>query len=463
MNLLRSILALAVLTAGIAAHASISAPYIDPKLRPLFNGESTSRQPVTVIAIFQDKLQIPEYVRSNSYSATRIAMMKNSLKSQERAAQILRTTEARNEFKQLWIINGMLIRMAAKDIRRVATLPGVTKIYANHSVRLIDEVNARRVSRAEMADPYTYGLVKLGIPTIREKLPTLTGKGVRVGILDTGIDPNHADLKGKVVLWKDFTSNPKNEPYDDNKHGTHCAGTIAGGAASGTAIGVAPEASLVIAKFLDGGGSGTWEGALSSMQWLADPDGNPNTADAPHLISNSWGGSAPDADEDPADNLLCVAVGNWVKVGILPVFANGNAGPSSGSVGLPGGCPNAMGVGATDKNDKIANFSSRGPAIWKTGSFVKPEVSAPGKDIISSVPGGGYASLSGTSMATPHVAGMAALVFQFDQNMKAEQVANLMMKSAFDLGTPGMDNDYGTGRIDAVKALAPLVERYGRP
>jgi subtilisin family serine protease len=193
------------------------------------------------------------------------------------------------------------------------------------------------------------------------------------------------------------------------------------------------------------------------MQWIADPDGDPSTKDAPRLVSNSWGGGAPSPGDDPSKDVLCTAVDAWVKVGMLPVFANGNSGPSKSSVGVPGACPSALGIGATDKNDDITSFSSRGPAVWKTGTIVKPNASAPGKDVISSVPGGKYRALSGTSMATPHAAGLATLLFQADPNLTAEQVASIMMKSAKDLGPSGMDNDSGAGRIDALHALSPAL------
>jgi bacillopeptidase F len=162
---------------------------------------------------------------------------------------------------------------------------------------------------------------------------------------------------------------------------------------------------------------------------------------------------------DPMDDPFCKAIAGWVKVGILPVFAAGNSGPSKGSVNLPGACPQVLTAGATDENDKIARFSSRGPAHWKGGDVIKPTVSAPGVKVISSVPGGGYAAFSGTSMATPHVAGLAALVVQANPNISVENIQKMIAAGATHLGPNQLDeeqgpnNDFGAGRIDAANTI----------
>jgi subtilisin family serine protease len=288
------------------------------------------------------------------------------------------------------------------------------------------------------------------IPELREKISTADGRGVRVGILDTGIDAEHPDLKGKTLLFKDFV-NGKMTPYDDHGHGTHVAGTIAGSATSGTSIGVAPAATLIVGKIFSASGSASEDQIMEAMQWIVDPDGNPATADAPMLVSNSWGGGS--ASGDPADSAECRAVESWLKLSVLPVFAAGNEGPSARTVGLPAACPSALAVGATDENDKIASFSSRGPAVWSTGSFMKPLVSAPGVRVLSAAPRGKYVSMSGTSMATPHVAGVAALVYQARPNSRTEDIAKLMMAGAIDLGPAGQDPAYGYGRVDVIKTM----------
>lgn len=138
----------------------------------------------------------------------------------------------------------------------------------------------------------------------------------------------------------------------------------------------------------------------------------------------------------------------------MPIFAAGNSGPGPKTVGLPGGCPNAFTIGATDSNDAIASFSSRGPAVWKTGSFVKPDILAPGVKVKSSFPGNKYSELSGTSMATPHVAGVVALMYQLQPTLTVDQLATVLKNTATKVGQD--PNTYGSGRIDILKASQAL-------
>jgi subtilisin family serine protease len=189
------------------------------------------------------------------------------------------------------------------------------------------------------------------------------------------------------------------------------------------------------------------------MQWIADPDGKPETNDFPQLVSNSWGDDAAFDTKDPQEEPFCKVVNAWVKLGMIPVFAAGNAGPEGGSVGLPAGCPQAVAVGATDSSDRIASFSSRGPAKWKTGELVKPEVSAPGVGVKSARPGGGYQSMSGTSMSTPHISGVLALILQANPALTVDGAVKSMLAGVTDLGPAGKDNSYGWGRPDLLKSV----------
>ncbi len=215
----------------------------------------------------------------------------------------------------------------------------------------------------------------------------------------------------------------------------------------------------MVAKVFSSLGGANDSDILKAMQWIADPDGNPSTNDNPSIVSNSWGGDIPSPDKDPKDDLFCQALDAWVKLGMLPVFANGNEGPGEKTVSLPGGCPTALAVGATDSNDEIANFSSRGPADWKIGSFIKPDVSAPGVGIVSAKPGGKYKKMSGTSMATPHVAGLAALVYQVNPNITVENAKKVIAAGAKDLGDTGFDNEYGWGRVSAANSIKLLFRK----
>ena len=292
-----------------------------------------------------------------------------------------------------------------------------------------------------------------------------TGQGVTIGVVDTGIDVNHPALKAAYRGTKadgtmdhnynffDATKGRK-DAYDDNKHGTHVAGTISGAAAGGKpATGVAPGAKLIGSKILSASGSGTLQGVMKGLEWMLAPtDSEGKNADpskAPDIISNSWGTN--DGKLTAFQNLMK----SFNAAGITPVFAAGNSGPRAGSVGSPGSYPEVISVAATDKADKVASFSSRGPSPIKdaNGSDRKPDISAPGHQINSTVPGGGYASLSGTSMATPAVSGVIALLLSKHKDLTNEEIVKSITTSAKDIDAQGYDYNTGHGLIDAEAAL----------
>lgn len=350
-----------------------------------------------------------------------------------------------SEVTELWTINALIVKGTDEAIRSLSAHPDVTAVIPDQP-RQLPEV---RVTAGTLKGPYTYGLVKIGADRVQTQL-NQAGEGVTIGILDTGIDAQHPDLKGKVLKFKSFVqAADPNAPIDDHGHGTHCAGTIAGGNAGGTQIGIAPKAKLIIGKIFSGSGSTTDAAILGAMNWIADPDGNPDTDDAPALVSNSWGGSqGSEGSEKPYWDL----VATWERLGIFPSFAAGNEGPGSGTMSTPGGFPHSFAAGATDSADKIAYFSSRGPIQWAGVSYTKPDVSAPGVDVISAKPGGGYQSMDGTSMACPHVSGTAGLLYALNPDYTVAQVKQLLKDTAQDLGAPGHDNNFGVGRINAFAA-----------
>lgn len=355
-----------------------------------------------------------------------------------------------SEVTALWTINAIIVKGTGLAIRELANHPDVSVVLADRPQQLPPV----RMGRETRQGAYTYGLKKIGADRVQSEL-NQQGEGVTVGILDTGIDAQHPDLKGKVIKFKSFVeAADPSAPIDDHGHGTHCAGTIAGGNTSGTQIGIAPKAKLVIGKIFTGSGSTTDAAILGAMNWIADPDGNPDTDDAPSVCSNSWGGSqGTEASEKPYWDLIAT----WIRLGIFPSYAAGNEGPGVGTMGTPGGFPHSFAAGATDSADKIAYFSSRGPIKWSGVSHVKPDVSAPGVDIHSAKPGGGYQSMDGTSMACPHVSGTAALLYALNPDYTVAQVKQLLQDTSQDLGTPGHDNNFGMGRINAYAATTIAV------
>lgn len=273
-----------------------------------------------------------------------------------------------------------------------------------------------------------------------------TGKNIRIGIIDTGIDYNHPDLGGgigssfKVIGGYDFVNND-NDPMDDYGHGTHVAGISA--ANGSTLKGVAPDAKLVAYKVLgaDGYGYNSW--IIAAIERSIDPDQNPATDDHLDVVNMSLGGQA--SEDDP----LSEAVNNAVAQGVIFVVAAGNS-YSNETIGSPGVAENAITVGASNNFDGIADFSSKGPTPFKY--LAKPDLVAPGVDINSSFLGGSYKQLSGTSMATPHVAGAVALLLEIHPDWSPEEIKSALMQSSTDL----FQNIFsqGTGRMNIYDAAS---------
>ncbi len=273
------------------------------------------------------------------------------------------------------------------------------------------------------------------------------GKGVKVAVLDTGVDAGHPDLAGKIGETRSFV--PDQAVQDGHGHGTHVASTIVGsGAASdGRRKGVAPGAELLVGKVLNNAGKGQDSWIIAGMEWAAHSGAK--------IVSMSLGGDA----SGPSDVLSETVDELSASTGTLFVIAAGNSGPSEQTVGTPGIADSALTVGAVDKSDKLASFSSRGPRI---GDYaVKPEITAPGAAITAARAAGTtmgtpvddyYTTSSGTSMATPHVAGAAALVAQAHPDWTGQQIKQALATTA-KTNTVNSVFEQGDGRVDAVRAV----------
>ncbi len=354
----------------------------------------------------------------------------------------------------LWLIHGTKVTCTINQLKSLAESSHIVAIRDLKRPVFLVKNHGPHVS-APLANVYTYGLHKIGVSQIRSQRPELLGQNVRVGIIDSGIDPTHVSLRGKIEKFYDFIGTKKETPYDDNGHGTHVAGTVAGRETSGKEIGVAPESELYIAKAFNSGGSSGESQLLKAMQWVADPDGDPATNDQVQVVNNSWSMAGDFSKSEPDEEAFCRATQGWLALGIIPIFAAGNSGPYASTIGLPAACPTAVAVGATDSQDNIARFSSRGPIYWRVTRQIKPDVSAPGVDIESARNGGGLRLLSGTSMASPHVTGAMALLLQAFPESSTDQLIQRLIESAKDLGETGLDSKFGAGRIDLVRALEP--------
>ncbi|MCX5403771.1 S8 family serine peptidase [Streptomyces sp. NBC_00335] len=273
------------------------------------------------------------------------------------------------------------------------------------------------------------------------------GTGTKVAVLDTGTDLEHPDLKGRVAEAKNFTDSDTAE--DRQGHGTHTISTVGGsGAESGGAKkGVAPGAQLLSGKVLNDSGYGLDSWIIAGMQWAVD-----SKAD---VISMSLGDPSQLSCDDP---MAAATEALAQSSNSLFVIAAGNAGPGNNTVSSPGCVPSVLTVGAVDRDDKTASFSSRGPA--GLNHTLKPEIAAPGVQISAAAAGGrgvyAYQSMSGTSMATPHVAGAAAIVKQRHPDWTAQQIKAALVGSA-NTAVPGDVRETGGGRLDVKAAIDTTV------
>lgn len=274
-----------------------------------------------------------------------------------------------------------------------------------------------------------------------------TGSGRKVVVLDTGYNYTHPELISSYLGGKDFV-NDDNDPMDDEGHGSHVAGIITADGVDSRARGVAPDAGVIAGKVLDQNGSGYFSDVVAAIYWAVDgPDGVYGNADdlGADAVSLSLGTGAPYVYKGFCDGVLpdlTNAIKYAVQKNITVVVAAGNSG--NPGVSIPGCISYSTTVGAVGSTDKVASFSGRGNAL---------DITAPGVNIFSSILGSAYATWSGTSMATPMVTGVIALVKNAHPAYTQGQVESKLFGTAKDLGKFGKDKDYGWGRVRADLAV----------
>ncbi|WP_191841428.1 S8 family serine peptidase [Catellatospora chokoriensis] len=387
-------------------------------------------------------------------------------RSQQPLADYLRGHDAR--FEQFWLTNAVIVSDAdAPLVQALAARSDIARIRESGTVKL---QQAQPAPRAAAVGGVEWGVDRIRAPEVWSQFGT-RGEGIVVANIDTGVQFDHPALvehyRGKTATgfqhdynWFDpsqvcgqFT----NGPCDNNDHGTHTMGTMVGGDASNQ-TGVAPGAKWIAAKGCEGD-SCTDSALLRSGQWVIAPtDGaglNPRPDLAPNIVNNSWGGGS-------GDPFYADIVNAWVQAGIFPAFANGNSGAACDTASSPGDYPSSFSVGAFDVDNHIAGFSSRGPSRFN--DEVKPDISAPGVSVRSTVPSNGYATFSGTSMATPHLAGTVALMWSAAPSLVGDiaETRRLLGATAVDMpdascaGAGGDNNVWGEGRLDAYSAVAAV-------
>jgi len=336
------------------------------------------------------------------------------------------------------LLPGMEVR------RQFSLIPAFSASLAAHEVDALSE--DPRVDRLWYDIPVKV-LLDLSVPAIGAPLiwaEGYDGAGVKVGVIDTGIDPRHPDLQGRIGGMADVTGEGVT---DLSGHGTHVAGIIAGtgGAQGGRYRGVAPGAQLFIAKALRSDGSGAMSDSIAGLEWAV--------GQGVHVVNLSLGASPP-GDGTDALSEACDAA---ALKGFVICVAVGNDGPGEGTVGPPGCAHHVITVGASGRDDSVAAFSSRGPTL---DGRDKPDVLLPGDGIVScrakgtdagEAVGDMYTRLSGSSMAAPHASGVAALLLQARPSLTPQQVKAALEGSALDVGAGRCDQ--GAGRVDAFRAF----------
>ncbi|MBB6284571.1 S8 family serine peptidase [Geobacillus subterraneus] len=350
-------------------------------------------------------------------------------------------------------------RVTPAALEQLLEHPKVKKVYLNRTIK---------------------ALLNNAVPSAHAKHVTvngteLSGKGVTIAIVDTGIAP-HPDLEGRIVAFADLV-NGRTSPYDDNGHGTHCAGDAAGNGRMSDRLyaGPAYEANVVGVKVLDRSGSGTLETIMRGIEWCIDYN-KKNPVKRIHIISLSLGGEPQPFPAENDDPLVQVAERAWEN-SIVVCAAAGNEGPNYGTIASPGisdriitvGALDDRDTGATRDDDAVAPFSSRGPTEY---GVTKPDLVVPGVNIISlraprsfldkmnkqNRVGDYYMTMSGTSMATPICAGIVALMLQAKPNATPDEIKKAL-KDGADLWKGRDPNIYGAGYVNAKRAVERLLQR----
>jgi len=379
------------------------------------------------------------------------------------------------EFTAFWVKNAVAVFQVSQSvIESIAQqFPNVVKIRLDEHI----PIPKVEISSAEVQAALTYGLTLIGAPEVWAQ--GIDGTGIVVGGIDTGVRHTHEALKANYrgtitgshdYSWFDGKAKSKSLiPVDTNGHGTHTMGTSVG--SKDSAVGVAYGATWIAARGCPGNTCPN-SALISSGEFMACPtkaDGTmPDCSKAPHVVNNSWGGGG-------SSDFYLDVVDTWRAAGIIPVFAAGNEGSKCETIGSPGDFADVLTVGAIDSKDRIASFSSRGPAL-STYPFtaIKPDITAPGVAVKSAYMNSdtAYKTIDGTSMATPHVTGVVALLLQSKPDASYDEIYQAITSTAVTstLSKPGSGKAqcggirwnkfpnpiYGYGRVDIPAALAEI-------
>ncbi len=492
MRRLTTIAILAALLDG-AAGAAVAGT-IEPNLQAILSAAGAQDR-VSALVYLSDRVDVDVLAKQLDRAEATLRLRHETIVTslQERAAatqgnlltqlDALATKGLVRDYRPFWIANCVRVDATPAAIKAIAARADVETVYYNYGIELIAPVGTRSDSQPPRDDRAPeIGLVAVRAPEVWDL--GYTGEGILVATLDTGVDGNHPALASRwrgvadpryeghpEWAWFDPVTNTT-FPQSFGAHGTHTMGTVCGGA-PGDQIGVAPGAQWIHAGVIDRVSiEQTVADAILSFQWMLDPDGDPSTNwDVPQVCSNSWRVTTWHG-YPPCDQTFWAYLDACEAAGTVILFSAGNEGPAPNTIGRPPDRATddyrTCAVGAVDANNAswpVAGFSSRGPSYCTPNGdpAIKPDIAAPGVDVRSSVPGGGYEQWgwSGTSMASPHVNGVVALVRQACPDLTVEEVKQIIFEAAYDLGSPGEDNSYGWGMVDAYEAVQLALDSCG--
>ena len=375
-----------------------------------------------------------------------------------------------SEIESFFIVNIIYARLKVDLVDEIAGRPEVESLVENKSIQLVEPVTHISTLQAETPE---WNINRIKAPDVWQL--GIDGTGIVVGIIDTGVDLEHEALFRKyrgynseghpshAYNWFDPYRNAPS-PDDLHGHGTHVAGIILGSDPDGlNQIGVAPGAQWIAARGVRDDGRGNANNLLAAGQFLLAPtpnpdgSGKPDPTRAPDIINNSWGGKSV-----PEEWWYRSMIQSWRAAGILPVFSAGNGGPKDGTISFPALYPESFAVAAIDNDNNLADFSGRGPTPYLAPDDMQPNISAPGVEIrsarsLSSRHERGYELKSGTSMAAPHIAGVAALLLDNNPNLSVYQLEKIMLNNAKPLTdsryVDSPNYGFGYGLVDALAAV----------
>lgn len=348
----------------------------------------------------------------------------------------------------LWLADAVAVTGTKAEIKDLASHEDIESVDINPTFELPKILRTPLEDTPEVIDGSAWGVAKIQAPEVWGGFGR--GENVLIGHLDTGVDDTHPALAGKVAAFEEFDNlgTPLGTPvHDSDSHGTHTAGTICGRNFRGVNIGVAPDANLVSALVLPNG-SGSFAQIVAGMQWVV--------SQGAQAINMSLGGIG-------YTSLWNLPVLNATLSGALVVASIGNFG--HGTSGGPGNDLFSLGIGASHYQDAVAGFSGGQTLVQVTHdiigplTYMKPDISAPGVQVLSSVPGDQLAAFNGTSMAAPHVAGTVALILSAAPDFMGDPFAirSILLGTVEDYGEAGRDQRFGFGRLDALSSAETAV------